>query len=500
MFRSLATAAALAAALAGCSLAPAYERPASPVASLWPSGPGGRAQPAAATAGRPTADIGWRDFFQDPRLRELIQTALDHSRDLRVAALNVETARAQYQIEAAGLLPRIDATGGATMQRTPARLSQRGRATTSQSYDVGLGLTAWEIDLFGRVRSLQAAALESYFALDETRTATQIALVAQVADAYLTLLADAQLLRLTRETLASQRQSFELTRASFERGVATELDLRQVETSMRTAETNISVYARRLALARNALELLTGRPLPDGFMDAIGDGSDLDRQALLADLPAGLPSDLLTRRPDIRAAEHDLRAANANIGAARAAFFPRITLTAGLGTASTSLGGLFDGAARTWSFLPSISVPIFDAGANQANLDVAEVRRRIQVANYEKAIQTAFSEVADALAERATYDTQLRSQEALVAASEQSYRLADLRYRSGIDSYLATLVNQRALYQAQQELIQTRLARLANLVTLYKVLGGGWSATTTAGPPAAAPVPPGALATVGIGR
>lgn len=488
-------AAGLAAALAGCSLAPAYDRPAAPIASLWPAGAGEDASPAAAA---PAADIGWRDFFQDPRLQTLIAAALANNRNLQVAALNVEAARAQYQIEGTDLLPRLDASGGATMQRTPAALSQRGRASTSQSYDVGLALTAWEIDLFGRIRSLQDAALQSYFALDATRTATRIALVAQVADAYLTLLADAQLLRLTRETLASQRESFEITRARFERGVATELDLRQVETSMRTAETNISVYTRRLGVSRNALELLTGRPLADGFMREIADGADLDRQNLLADLPAGLPSDLLTRRPDIRAAEHDLRAANANIGAARAAFFPRITLTSGLGTASTSLDGLFDGGARTWSFLPSISIPIFDAGANQANLDLAQVRKRIQIANYEQAIQTAFAEVADALVQRTTYDTQVRSQEALVRASAESFRLSDLRYRSGVDSYLNTLVNQRALYQAQQELIQTRLARLSNLVTLYKVLGGGWSERATDGPAPDPAVPPGPLAAAGL--
>ncbi|BBK41353.1 adeC/adeK/oprM family multidrug efflux complex outer membrane factor [Allostella vacuolata] len=492
MPKSFLSLAAMGAVLAGCSLAPAYDRPAAPVASFWPFG-SGEERPAvdAATARTPpAADIGWRSFFQDQRLQRLIDAALAHNRDLRIAALNVEAARAQYQIESADQLPRVDGTGQGSMQRTPGELSQRGRATTSHSYSVGLGITAYEVDLFGRVRNLRDAALESYFSLDETRTAAQIALVSQVANAYLTLLADAQLLRLTRETLASQRESYELTRASYDRGVATELDLRQVETLMRTAEANISVYNRRLATDRNQLEFLTGQPLPEDFVATLGDGGALDRQDMLADLPAGLPSDLLERRPDIRAAEHDLRGANANIGAARAAFFPRITLTAGLGTASTSLGGLFGGGSGTWNFLPSISVPIFDAGANQANLDLARVRRNIQVASYERAIQTAFGEVADALAIRATYDTQIRSQEALVAANQESFRLAELRYRSGIDSYLATLVNQRALYQSQQDLIQMRLARLSNLVVLYKVLGGGWTAETTAGPPAPLAAPP----------
>ncbi|BBK33368.1 multidrug efflux system outer membrane protein [Stella humosa] len=489
MPKSLLSLAALGAVLAGCSLAPAYERPAAPVASFWPFGSGQEKPSADAAAARlpPAADIGWRGFFQDPRLQGLIAAALANNRDLRIAALNVEAARAQYQIESADLLPSVNGTAGATMQRTPGALSPAGRSTTSQTYSVGLGLTAYEVDLFGRIRSLRDTALETYFSLDQTRTAAQISLVSQVANAYLTLLADAQLLRLTRETLASQRESYELTRASYDRGVATELDLRQVETLMRTAETNISIYNRRLATDRNQLEFLTGQPLPEDFVASLGDGEALDRQGMLADLPAGLPSDLLERRPDIRSAEYDLRAANANIGAARAAFFPRITLTAGIGTASTSLDGLFRAGSSTWNFLPSISVPIFDAGANQAGLDLARVRRNIQVAQYEKAIQNAFGEVADALAIRATYDTQIRSQEALVAANEQSFRLADMRYRSGIDSYLATLVNQRALYQSQQELILMRLARLSNLVILYKVLGGGWTAETMAGP---APVPP----------
>jgi multidrug efflux system outer membrane protein len=477
MFRAIAVV-ALTAGFTGCSLVPDYLRPSAPISQSWPRG--AAYDKTSATADAPASDIGWRDFFGDALLQSLIDLALKNNRDLRVAALNVETAQAQYRIQRADLFPAINASGTSDTQRTPADLSSRGQATVSRSYSVGLGVTSYELDLFGRIRSLNLQALENYLSLDETRISTQISLVAEVANAYLTMLADQQLLQLTQDTLLSQRQSYELTQQSRLRGVATELDLRQQETSVRTAEANLALYTRQVAQDRNALELLLGGPLPAAVEQRLAQPVDLANQSLPSALPAGLPSDLLTRRPDIRAAEHTLKAANANIGAARAAFFPSISLTGSAGTSSASLSGLFKNGSAAWSFAPQISLPIFDAGSNQANLDVAKLQKDIGIAQYEKAIQTAFREVADALAASGTYDEQLTAQQKLVEASDVSYRLSDLRYRSGVASYLDALVAQRSLYSAQQTLITTRLNRATSLVTLYKVLGGGWSERTVA--------------------
>jgi multidrug efflux system outer membrane protein len=354
-------------------------------------------------------------------------------------------------------------------------VSTTGKPFIDHQFSVGLGFTAYELDLFGRVRSLKEEALEQYFAQEETRTSTQITLVAEVANAYLGLVADQDLLRLTRDTLDSQRQSYELTRQSSERGVATELDLRQAETSVRTAEANLAQYTRQVAQDRNALVLLVGQPLPADLDALLATGGNLEAENPLADLPAGLPSALLERRPDIRAAEHSLLAANADIGAARAAFFPTISLTATGGTTSSGLAELFRGASRTWTFAPDITVPIFEAGRLEAGLDYAKVQKDIQIARYEQTIQSAFREVADALAARGTLDDQLQAQAALVDASAVRYRLSEMRFRSGVEGYLNTLDAQRTLYGAQQILIVTRQSRLSNLVTLYKTLGGGWS-------------------------
>ncbi|QBS92387.1 efflux transporter outer membrane subunit [Bordetella pertussis] len=420
---------AVATALAGCSLAPTYERPQAPVDAAYPSGPAYGA-PGQAAAGAPAAaDVGWRDFFGDPLLQELLALSLANNRDLRVAALNVEAAR----------------------------LNPSGQAGISRSYQVGASLSTWELDLFGRIRSLSEQALQLYLAQDETRLATQLTLVAETANAYLTLRADQELLALTRQTLAAQQESYKLTRQSYDLGVATELDLSQAEISLRTAERNLSQYTRMAAQDRNALVLLVGQPLP-----------------------AGLPSDLLARRPDIRAAEHQLQAANASIGAARAAFFPRISLTGSAGTASASLGGLFDAGSGAWSFAPQISVPIFAGGALRASLDLAKIQKDIGIARYEQAIQSGFREVSDALAGRGTLQEQIRSQELLVQANQRAYDLSQQRYQQGIDNYLSVLDSQRSLYTAQQTLVETRLARLSNLIQLYKALGGGWSERTVA--------------------
>jgi outer membrane protein, multidrug efflux system len=333
-----------------------------------------------------------------------------------------------------------------------------------------VGFTSYEIDVFGRVRSLNHSRLQQYLGFVETRRSTQITVIAEVASAYLTLLADEQLLRITQDTLGSQQESLKLIKMSFDGGVATALDFHQAETTVATAQANLAQYTRQVAQDQNALVVLLGAPLPN----ELPTGSNLDEESLLTDLPAGLPSEVLTQRPDILAAEHNLIAANANIGAARAAFFPRITLTGSYGTASTQLSGLFDHGSTAWTFSPQISLPIFAGGANVASLDLAKVQKNVLVVQYEQAIQNGFREVADSLAGRATLDSQIAADQSLVDATNESFRLANMRFTGGVDNYLAVLDSQRLLYGAQQSLIDVKLARLQNLVTLYKALGGGW--------------------------
>lgn len=458
----------LAAALlaGGCAtMAPPYARPAAPVASAWPAGEAYGSPAAGAPA---AADLPWQDFFADAKLRSVLALALEQNRDLRAAALNVERSRAQYQIQRADLLPRVNATAGAAAQRVSADLSPTGDAVVSHQYTVGAGVAAWELDLFGRVRSLKDRALAQYLATEEARRGVRLSLLAEVATRYLALGADLERLRLSRETLAAQEASYGLVQRRFEFGVSSELDLQQAATSVETARGDVARYTAQAAQDRNALDLLTGAAVPPELLP-----QELGAAAAVKDLSPGLPSEVLQRRPDLLAAEGQLKAANANIGAARAAFFPRITLTTSAGLGSTELAGLFDGGAGIWSFLPQITVPIFAGGANRAGLAAAEADRAIALAQYEKAIQGAFREVADALAVQGTVGAQLSAQEALVEAASASYRLSDARYRGGVDSYLAVLDSQRALYGAQQGLITVRLARLANLVTLYRVLGGG---------------------------
>ena len=450
--------------LSGCAnLAPTYERPAAPVPAAYPD-----AAPESSSA----ADIDWRTFFADAKLRGLIELALSNNRDLRVAVLNIEQARAQYRVQDAQTLPTVNATGSGTAARTPASVSGTGTSITSHQYSANLGVSAYELDLFGRVRNLSAQALEQFLATEQARRTTQISLVAEVTTAYLNWAADLERLALAQETLRSQSESYRLTQTRLKLGAASALTLRQLQTSVESARVDVARYTGQVAQDRNALALLLGTPVPEALAPhALGDALNA-----LPDLPAGVPSDLLLRRPDLLQSEHQLKAATANIGVARAAFYPRISLTAAAGSSSADLSSLFKAGSGSWSFMPQISLPIFDGGANQANLDSAKAAQGIAVAQYEKAIQTAFREVADALAQRSAVGDQLQAQNALVQASGDVLQMSQARFDRGVDSYLDVLDAQRSWYGARQTLIATRLARLTNGVTLYKALGGGWSA------------------------
>lgn len=469
MKKSLFTMAAVA-VLAGCSLAPVYERPAQPVPQVFPAGAAYQGVPAAAADARPVSQIQWRDYFSDEKLRKVIELALVNNRDLRVSVLNIEKAKAQYGINTAALLPKLSANVGQSASRTPANMSGTGEPVVNRQYNGGLVMSSYELDFFGKVRNQSEAGLQRYLGTEEARRTQQITLVSEVANAYLNLIADQQRLKLAQETLKSQQTSYELSKKRFELGVAAGTDIYDAQTTLESARNDAAVYTAQVALDQNALALLVGGTVPDELLPT----GDLDEITALAAIPAGLPSDLLYARPDVQEAERALRAANANIGVARAAFFPSIALTASGGSASSTLSGLFKSGSGAWSFAPSINLPIFDGGVNRANLDIAKADRDISVAQYEKAVQTAFREVADALATRGTLDERLASQQALVEAARKSYNINDARYRQGADSYLNALVSQRALYSAQQGLITTRLAKTGNAVTLYKVLGGGW--------------------------
>lgn len=475
------TLAALPALLGGCSLIPDYLRPDAPVPASWPQGAAYRPASTAATLSPVAADaIGWQEVFRDPRLQRLIAIALEGNRDLRVAVLNVAAAEAQYRIQRADLFPQVGVTGSLEASRTPAAVAgntapiDSTAGITRRIYGAGIGFSAYEIDLFGRARSLSAAAFAAYLGEEEARRAAHISLVAQVANAWLTMLADQELLELTRRTLANQQEALNITRAGYEGGTGTELSLRQAQTSVETARASLALYTRRRAQNENAMALLIGQPFPNELLPA----QSLERVDAIAEVPAGLDSGILMRRPDVLSAEHALQAANADIGAARAAFFPSLTLTANAGTASRSLSQLFGAGSGTWTFAPQINLPIFSGGALQGNLDLARVRSDIQVANYERTIQTAFREVADALAARGTYDQQIQAQRALVNAYEAAYRISLLRFRGGVDTYQAPLDSQRQLFTAQQVLIDLELQRLQNRVSLYRALGGGWTERT----------------------
>ncbi len=455
-------AAGAAALLAGCSMIPQYERPAAPVAAQWPQGLATPADTGAAVA----ADIAWQDFVGDARLRELIALSLQNNRDLRVAVLAIEQARSQYQIRRADQLPSISA--GVSGTRQP---KADGSGDSTSAYTAGLTLTSWEIDFFGRVASLKEVALAQFFATQEARNAVQTSLVASVASAWLSLQTNTELLELTQRTLATREDSLRLNQLRFDQGVTSALDLRQAQSLTAAARATLAQQQRLRTLDINVLTLLVGQPLPPQLLAPV---PQEPTAALLADVPAGVPSEVLTRRADIRQAEQQLIAANANIGAARAAFFPRISLTAGFGTTSDSLSGLFKSGSWGWTLAPQALLPIFDAGRNQAGLQLAQADRAVAVAQYEQAIQVAFREVADALAGRATLDDEVRAQQDQADAEADRFRLADLRYRNGVSSYLDVLDAQRALFATQQALAQTQLARRQNLVELYKALGGGW--------------------------
>jgi multidrug efflux system outer membrane protein len=459
------------AVLAGCTLDPHYERPAAPVAVAYPQGDAYESTSTAAAANSASAtaatsplavDTAWRNFFRDERLQRLIEIALANNRDLRVAALNVAEYEAQYRITRAALAPSISASGSLTRERT--------QGVTSSASDLNVGTTSWEIDFFGRLRSLKRQALENYLATDASRQSTQISLIATVATDYLTLLSDERLLQLTEDTVKADQSTYDVTKRVQELGNSSLLDVQQAENSLASAKASLASYRRAVAQDRNNLVAVLGAPIPDDLPPA----RSFDDESMFADIGAGVPSLLLTRRPDIVQAEHALKAANANIGAARAAFFPKIELTATAGTSSSTLSSLFKAGTGAWAFAPSVSVPIFDYGSNKASLDVAKIEKQIEVADYESTIQTAFKEVSNALTARATYVDQVQADREYVASSQRYYTLAEARYKAGTDSFLTFLDAQRTLYTAQQQLATDTLSRQANLVTLYKVLGGGW--------------------------
>ncbi len=447
-------------------MAPKYTRPEAPVPGDWPTGPAYEGVSAAADAPR-ASDLSWREFFTDEKLRQVIETALDNNRDLRLAALNVERARAMYNIQRAELWPTIDALGNASKQRVPADLSMTGKRYTAEQYSVDLGITSWELDFFGRIRSLKESALQEYLATEQARRGAQILLVSAVANTYLALAADRENLALAQTTLTAQQDSYNLIKRSHDRDLASDLDLYRAQTQVDAARGDIAYFTQVVAQDENALNLLLGGPAPDDLLppalsDVVGP----------TEIAAGLSSDVLLRRPDVLQAESLLRAAYADIGAARAALFPRVSLTASVGTASSELSGLFESGSGAWAFAPQATMPIFDTRAWQA-LKVTKVQRQIALNQYEQAIQNAFREVADALAVRGAVDERVSAQQSLVDAVAQTYRLSYARYDKGIDSYLGVLDAQRSLYAARQGLVGLRLAKLANQVRLYAVLGGG---------------------------
>ncbi|WP_241557190.1 efflux transporter outer membrane subunit [Croceibacterium ferulae] len=470
--------------LAGCNLAPDYDRPGAAVPVSLPEG---GIYPAAATDAPDITQVGWRDFFLDPRLRQVIETGLANNRDLRIAAGNVLQARAQLRVQRSDLLPTAAVTGSATYTNNVIGAAGAGAGAGAgpgagagvgtsggsdlEFYSVNAGISAFELDLFGRVRNLSRAAQEQVFASEEAQRSTRISLIAETANAWLAMASDQEQLRIARETLDTFRQTLDLTSAQFRIGVGSELEVQQAETNYQSARNDIATLETRVAQDQNALNLLVGTTVPAQLLpDGLGAG-DLTLDAL----PANLSSDILLRRPDVLQAEHQLIAENANIGAARAAFFPTLSLTGTVGTIGTALSNLFSGGSFTYSAAPGISLPIFDAGRRQGNLDFARASEQVAVATYERAIQTAFREVSDALAQRGRIGEQLDAQTARARAATGAARLSDARFRAGVDSFLVTLDAQRTAYAAEQQLVTTRLTRASNLVELYRSLGGGLS-------------------------
>lgn len=452
--------------LSGCTMAPAYERPDFPASAAWQDVPGYESP----EGGPAATETAWEEFFSAPELHFVIDTALNNNKDLKEAALAIEESRALYRIRRADLLPSVSGGLSGNLSESTDESGQNGRAESSESYEADVGIAAYELDFFGKIRSRNEAAINEYLASREAYDVVRNALIAETANAYLQLLADQKLLALTEKTLAAQQKTYDILAESLAKGASTEQDLSRAGTAVETARVNLHQYRRFVAQDKNALFRLMGAPQDDGILPE----TTLDDIEIKDNLDAGLPSDVLLARPDVRQAEYGLLARNADIGAARAAFFPSITLTGTYGFASQGLSSLFSsGAAGAWSFLPQITVPIFSGGRATANLDLAEIRKEKAVVNYERAIETAFREVADELAARATLDEQLKAQRRLVAAAQKVYDISDARYKSGIDSFLSVLDAQRELYTFQQNEIQIERQRMANLVNLYKVLGGG---------------------------
>ena len=452
--------------LGGCTMAPKYTRPGAPVPPAWPAG-AAYEETKAATGALTVLELRWREFLTDEHLQKIIETALNNNRDLRLAALNVERARALYGVQRAELFPTVNAIGAGGKQRLSSDLVRPGDSRTVEQYSVNLGISSWEIDFFGRIRSLKARALEEYLATEQARRSAQIALVSEVARVYLTLAADRSNLKLAQYTLETQQAAYCLVQKRYDVGLATELDLRRAQTPVDAAREDVARYMQLVAQDQNALNLMAGSPVPKEILPVEMSGITPPRE-----ISPGLSSEALLNRPDIVAAEHRLKGAYAFIGAARAAFFPRISLTTSVGTASDELSGLFGSGTDTWNFTPQIVMPIFDA-RTWAALRVSKADRKIVLTQYEKTIQTAFREVADALAVQGTINQRVSAQQSLVNAVAETYRLSNKRYTKGIDSYLGVLYAQQSLYVAQQGLIALRLAMLANLVRLYAVLGGG---------------------------
>lgn len=460
--------------LSGCMMAPKYQQPDAPVAHSLSAQ--GDTLPAASSVD-PTVlkvedvtEIGWREVFIDPDLQLLIDSALENNRNLRQSALDVATYQAQYRIQRAALTPSIDGTGVGQQERVRAN----GSHTTNETYSVGVGVTSWELDFFGRLQSLESQALEQYLAMEETHKSVQISLVADVVNGYLNLLADRELLKISEETKKNEEESYSLIEYRVNGGISDRLDLAQAKTSLESVKVNLALYRRLVAQDINYLTLLTGQPLPAHIANGNTLLSDVKPITVL---PASLDSSVLLRRPDIMAAEHELIGANANIGAARAAFFPRVGLTASTGFVSTDLSDLFQSASSTWKFMPTITVPIFNSGRLKAELDVATLQKENGVAAYEYAIQSAFREVSDGLIAYETLSEQLKAQKANVEANEEYYHHAGNRYKEGVDSFLTLLDAQRSLYTARQDYLSLKRDDLINRVNLYKVLGGGWKET-----------------------
>jgi len=455
----------LLAGLAGCSFIPAYQRPALPVSAQYP---------ATGPAGPQAADIGWRAMFPDPALQDLIAVSLTNNRDLRVAVLNVVQAQSQYASDRANLFPAIDATAGLDRSHTPGNVEGFSGATDVRDYSLGIGAVSWELDLFGKIRAQATQAHETYLSDAETMRSTQISLIAEMSSSYFIWLADRESLAIAQSTAAAQEHSLQLTQAELAHGISSAMDVAEAQSTLDTALANEAAYDRQVSADMDELVLLAGAPLPAPLLARMNAVNGLDAEPAFPSLPAGLPADLLERRPDILAAEHTLLGANANVGAARSAFFPSITITANDGVASNGLNSLFAAGQGAWLFEPSISVPIFAAGQNIANLDVAKTEKRIEIANYEKAIQSAFHDVADALSARATYVAEVQAEQNLVNADTSYAKLAQMRFSAGIDSYLNVLVAQNSLLSARLSLVSLQLSARQNDITLYKALGGGW--------------------------